>query len=83
MAEGKVVFTGAESEFLNHYNLQEDEVALNALPDVNYLVEKLSNLIENPSEINRIGQNAIAFIKKEHHYITQAQKYLKLWLQTK
>ena len=79
MAKGKVVFTGAETEFLKYYHLQEDEVAINALPDVNYLVEKLSYLIENPSEINRIGQNAIQFIHKEHHYITQAQKYLTIW----
>lgn len=79
MAKGKVVFTGMETEFLNHYNLQEDEVAINALPDVNYLVEKLSYLIENPSEINRIGKNAIQFIQKEHHYITQAEKYVTLW----
>jgi glycosyltransferase involved in cell wall biosynthesis len=79
MANGKVVFTGAETEFLNHYNLQEDEVAINALPDVDYLVDKLSFLIENPSEISRIGQNAIQFIHKEHHYVTQAQKYLTLW----
>jgi glycosyltransferase involved in cell wall biosynthesis len=83
MAKGKVVFTGAETEFLKHYHLKEDEVAINALPDVNYLVEKLSYLIENPSEINRIGQNAVQFINKEHHYITQAQKYVTLWLQTK
>jgi glycosyltransferase involved in cell wall biosynthesis len=79
MAKGKVVFTGAETEFLNHYHLQEDEVVINALPDVEYLVEKLSYLIENPSEISRIGQNAIQFIHKEHHYITQAQKYLTIW----
>jgi glycosyltransferase involved in cell wall biosynthesis len=82
MAKGKVVFTGAETELLNCYNLQEDEVAVNALPDVEYLVEKLSYLIENPSEINRIGKNAIQFINKEHHYVTQAQKYLTLWSKT-
>ena len=82
MAKGKVVFTGAETEFLNWYNLQEDEVVINALPDVDYIVEKLSYLIENPSEINRIGKNAIQFINKEHHYVTQAQKYVTLWLQT-
>ena len=79
MAKGKVVFTGAEIEFLNQYRLQEDEVAVNALPDVAYLVEKLSYLIENPAEIERIGKNAIQFIHKEHHYITQAEKYVQLW----
>ncbi len=79
MARGKVVFTGAETEFLNEYHLQENEVAINALPDVAYLVEKLSYLIENPSEIERISKNAIQFLQKEHHYITQAQKYLEVW----
>ena len=33
MAKGKVVFTGAETEFLNQYQLQEDEVCINALPE--------------------------------------------------
>ena len=82
MSTGKVVFTGAETEFLKYYNLKEDEVAINALPDVDYLVEKLSYLIENPSEIQRIGKNAVQFIIKEHHYVTQAQKYVTLWLQS-
>lgn len=79
MAKGKVVFTGAEIEFLNQYHLKENEVAINALPDVNYLVEKLSFLIENPTEIERIGKNAIQFILNEHHYITQAKKYVAVW----
>ncbi len=79
MAKGKVVFTGAEKEFLEHYNLQEDEACINALPNVNALVEKLSWLIENPEEITRIGQNARAFIEREHHYIKIAQKYVYIW----
>jgi glycosyltransferase involved in cell wall biosynthesis len=79
MAKGKIVFTGAETEFLQHYNLHDNEVAINALPDVDYLVEKLSYLIKNPSEIERIGKNAIQFIQKEHHYITQAEKYVQVW----
>lgn len=79
MAKGKVVFTGAEIEFLNHYHLQEDEVAINALADADYLVEKISFLIENPREIDRIGKNAIQFIQKEHQYITQAEKYVAVW----
>ena len=33
MAKGKVVFTGAETEFLNQYQLTENEVNINALPD--------------------------------------------------
>ncbi|MGY8886130.1 MAG: glycosyltransferase family protein [Flavobacteriales bacterium] len=79
MAAGKVVFTGAEIEFLEHYQLSEDEVAINALPDVNQLVEKLSWLIESPTKIEQIGKNARAFIEKEHHYKKVAENYLTVY----
>lgn len=79
MAQGKVVFSGAEIEFLEYFNLKEDEVLINALPDVNYLVEKLSWLIENPEKITEIGRNARAFIEQEHHYVKIAEKYLAVW----
>jgi glycosyltransferase involved in cell wall biosynthesis len=79
MAKGKVVFTGAEAEFLAHYGLSEDEVAINALPDVDQLVEKLTWLIQNPSKIEQIGKSARAFIEKEHHYIKVAKKYLETY----
>lgn len=80
MAKGKVVFTGADKEFLEYYHLEEDEVAINALPDVDYLVKKLSFLIENPSKLVEIGQNASKFVKKEHDYIKIAEKYLEKWI---
>ena len=79
MALGKVVFTGAEREFLKHYSLKEDEVAINALPDTNYLVEKLSYLIENPEEIERIGSNAKAFVINHHEAKQVAEKYVETW----
>lgn len=82
MAMGKVVFTGAEKEFLSHYNLKEHEVAINALPDVEYLVEKLNFLINNPSEIERIGKNARAFIEEHHDSHKIAQAYIETWLKT-
>ena len=78
MAKGKVVFTGVENEFTKQYNLTE-KVAINALPDVDYLVQELSFLIENPEEIIAIGRRARAFIEKEHNYIKIAQKYLEIW----
>jgi hypothetical protein len=73
------VFTGADKEFLDYYHLKEDEVAINALPNVNYLIEKLSFLIEKPSKIIEVGQNASKFIQKEHDYIKIAEKYLEKW----
>ena len=78
MAKGKVVFTGAENEFTKHYNLT-DRVAVNAKPDVDYLVKELSYLIENPKEIIAMGKRARAFVEKEHHYIKIAEQYLSIW----
>ncbi|MBP6183227.1 glycosyltransferase [Flavobacterium sp.] len=78
MAKGKVVFTGAEKEFTEQYNLT-DRVAVNALPDVDSLVNELSFLIENPAELITIGKRARAFIEKEHNYIKIAEKYLEVW----
>jgi len=78
MAKGKVVFTGAENEFTQYYNLTE-KVALNALPDLDYLVKELDYLIENPTEITAIGSRARKFIEKEHNYIAVAAKYISKW----
>ncbi|MBF2708385.1 glycosyltransferase [Flavobacterium soyangense] len=78
MAKGKVVFTGAENEFTKHYNLTE-RVAVNALPDVDSLVNELTFLIENPDEIIAIGKRARTFVENEHNYIEIASKYLEVW----
>ena len=79
MAKGKVVFTGAEDEWLDYYQLEPDTVAINALPDINYLVEKLSWLIGNPDKLVEISKNARAFIEREHHYVKVAKKYVGAW----
>lgn len=81
MAQGKVVFTGAENEFLQHYQLVEDEVCINALPDANKIAKKLSYLIEHPEKIIEISIKARNFIEKEHEYKRIAQRYLDCWTQ--
>ncbi len=78
MARGKVVFTGAEKEFQEHYNLSE-KVAINALPDVAQIVNELSFLIENPAEIDAIGKRARAFVEKEHDFLKIAAEYVAKW----
>lgn len=80
MAKGKVVFTGAEPEFLQTYHVSEDEVCINALPDVDYLVIKLIQLIEDPKRIQTIGDTARKFIEQQHDYRTMAQKYINTWM---
>lgn len=78
MAKGKVVFTGAENNFIEYYQLKED-VCINAKPDVNYLVEKLSHLIENPHVIISIGNRAKQFILENHDYKKIANAYISKW----
>lgn len=81
MAKGKVVFTGAEREFLVRYNLEEDEVCINARPDVEYLFKKMQAFILYPEKLGAISKNARDFIAREHDYRTVAKKYLHTWEQ--
>ena len=78
MAKGKVVFTGMEPEVEAYYNLTA-KVCINAKPDVDYLVNELSFLIDNPHEITAIGKRARAFIEKEHDCVKIAERYLEVW----
>ncbi|MEM6687046.1 MAG: glycosyltransferase [Bacteroidota bacterium] len=78
MAKGKVVFSGAEKDFQTYYNLDKP-VLINATPNVEDLVEKLSYLIENPTELSAIGQRARAFVEAHHEYSAVAGKYVRLW----
>lgn len=79
MAKGKVVFTGAETEFLEHYKLKDKTVAINTRPDVSEIVKNLIWLIENPTEIERIGKGARAFVLAEHNATDAAKRYVALW----
>ena len=79
MAKGKVVFTGAEKEFLEMYNLTEDEVCINALPDVKDIFQKMEDLVLHPEKLTAISQNARNFVEREHNYISVAKKYVETW----
>lgn len=79
MAKGKVVFTGAEQEWLEYYNLESDTVAINAEPNITHIVEKLEWLIENPEQIITISKNARHFIEQEHDLLTITKTYLEIW----
>jgi glycosyltransferase involved in cell wall biosynthesis len=82
MAKGKVVFTGAETEFTDYYNLT-GRVAVNAIPQAAQVVADLEFLIRNPGEISAIGKRARTFVETEHDYRIIAQKYLATWTNTK
>ena len=82
MAKGKVVFTGAETEWLEHYGLKEDSVAINALPDAEAIFKKLEGLIEHPEKLDVISRNARAFVEREHDYKMIAKRYLSTWTES-
>jgi glycosyltransferase involved in cell wall biosynthesis len=79
MAKGKVVFTGAEKEWLEYYHIEEDSVAINALPDPVLIAEKLEWLILNPEKIVEISKNARKFVEEKHNYVESARQYLEKW----
>jgi glycosyltransferase involved in cell wall biosynthesis len=78
MAKAKVVFTGAETAFMQHYKL-DTPVAINALPEVDSLVIALEKLIDNPEKITEIGLAAQDFVIQHHDYKKVAQQYLNSW----
>ena len=78
MARGKVVLTGAETEFMAHYGLSQT-VAVNVLPDVDQIVQALELLILNPDQIVEIGSRARRFIEEQHNYVEVARQYLSAW----
>jgi glycosyltransferase involved in cell wall biosynthesis len=78
MAKGKVVFTGAETEFVRHYGLT-GRVAVNALPNAEAIAAELSALIDYPDEIVAIGARARNFIEQHHDYLKVAEQYLEVW----
>ena len=79
MAMGKVVFTGAEKEWEKYYNITEDSTVINALPDISYLVKKISWLIENPEKLKIISKNAREFIVKYHDFKMITKRYIEIW----
>ena len=79
MAMGKIVFTGAEEEWLKLYNIKEDTVVINAVPNSMRIAQKLVWLIENPTMLKSISINARKFIDKNHDFEKIATKYVKTW----
>ncbi len=79
MAKGKVVFTGAEKEWLDYYHLEENTIAFNALPNPRLIANKLEWLLRNPKKIIEISKNARKFVEENHDHIECAKKYLDIW----
>jgi glycosyltransferase involved in cell wall biosynthesis len=79
MAQGKVLLTCAEKEWREHYDIPEDAVALNALPDADKIAHLLIEIIDQPERRKKLGQQAREFVEQHHHYREISQRYLKTW----
>lgn len=79
MAQGKVVFSGGSAVYLKAHNLDTVPV-IDARPDVDYLVKKLSYLIEHPEVIISTSKAARAHILNYHDSVAIAKRYEKHYL---
>ncbi len=78
LAKGKVVLGGAEPECLESMGVKESPV-INILPDVDDIVKKIENLLDNRSNIPSIGEKSRLFCEENHDYIKVAKKYIEIW----
>ncbi len=80
MASGKVVFSGLTEESLMSYPFYGgEEIGVPIAVDENLLFEKFCWIIDHPQIIERISQNAIDFVLKNHETSKVVQMYIDVW----
>ncbi len=78
LAKGKVVMSGAESEFIEAGSLYDCPI-YNITPNVNQIVEQMERIIADKRQIHEIGQKGREYVMKHHDYVKIAQEYVKEW----
>lgn len=78
MALGKVVLSGCEPECMEELKLETCPV-INIKPDVDDIVNRLAELIDNKQNIPKLGLESRLFVERYHDYKQVAQKYLETW----
>lgn len=79
MAYGKVVFSGFEDEFLKYYNLNNDEIGINATSDFLHIADKTNELITSSKLRKKISESAREFIIKNHSDNIVCDEFIKIW----
>jgi len=82
MAKGKVVMGGAEA-IANQELDYNFNPAFNLNSDINQIKQHIEYLIENKSDIEKIGHNSRKFVEESHNNIFIAQKYIDLFTRNK
>lgn len=78
MAKSKVVCGGAELESAILYEGSLPPV-YNIKPDVDFIVKVFEEIIENKTDIPRIGMESRDFVEKYHNPTIVARQYLRYW----
>ena len=78
LAQGKVVMGGAEPESLKEMGVESSPI-INILPNVDDIVKKIENLLENRYLIPEIGYQSRIFAQNHFDYIKVAKKYIEVW----
>ncbi|WP_124981166.1 glycosyltransferase family protein [Nonlabens xiamenensis] len=78
MLQGKVVFSGGSESYLKGHGFESVPV-IDARPDVDYLIEKISHLIEHPEDLLKIGKAARNHVLEHHESLMIAQRYEALY----
>jgi glycosyltransferase involved in cell wall biosynthesis len=78
MAMGKVVLGGAEQESIIAHGYDYCP-AINILPSVKDIEEKITMLLDKRDQIREIGYQSREFIEKHHHYLDIASEYEALY----
>ena len=81
MAQGKAVFSGGSEFYLKAHHLDAIPV-IDAQPDVTYLVDQLSLLIEQPEKILQIGRTSRKHVLEHHDSIKIAKAYEQHYLKS-
>jgi len=79
MAKGKVVFSGAEKDWLQHFNLKENTVLFNTKPNAEMIASDLEFLILNPEKLSVISRNAREFVATHHDNKIIASKFINAY----
>lgn len=79
MAQGLIAVGGAEPE--NYDILSENTLRpiINVAPNEESVYEMLEHLVLNPDLIPSLRSESLEYIRRHHHYIVVAQKYIDTW----
>lgn len=78
MAQGKITMSGFREETLHEMGVTETP-GVSIRPDVDYIYDRLVNIIKKRDQITEWGRASRKYIEKNHDYVKIAQRYVKAW----